>query len=422
MRARLSSVCPLAIGLIWTTSLVNVAVAQSPVAHSAQTPETPPPSTQTKASKHGEKNNGWRVSSDLHLGAEYDNNTYLLGALKKASVASPSAGEVISGRYADMKSPDDVLTTMSAGLSLKGPGLMGKSSLIAPEVSYDHYAQNSARSNVTLGLSLQQEMWANGRLRLEGRLTPSYFPRNYLADAVDQNSDGSIAADERVYASGEYREGEFGADYRLPLAKSTKKHPFGASLQLGGGYYNRSHDAPLAGRNLQGPTAGGKVLLDLGRRVALDLGYDYASLGAPRMDQLLLLDEPAFGQDLNGNGTATDMNARVLTMVDRSRREQSLGASLRFALSKPVDVALGYEHRWRRYTSNEPLDVVDRGREDHRDQTSADLRFRLTKDLRMRLGGIYSTQKLNRTGDPGAAGEIDDYTRSQGRLGLSYQL
>jgi len=48
------------------------------------------------------------------------------------------------------------------------------------------------------------------------------------------------------------------------------------------------------------------------------------------------------------------------------------------------------------------------------------LRFRVAKDLRLRLGGIHSVQDLNRAGDP--AGEIDDYTRSQARLGLSYEL
>ena len=423
MRARLASACPLIVGLIWATSLVNVAGAQSPVSHSAQSPLVPDPVVKDKSSKRADKSSSaWRVSPALRVDAEYDNNVFLLAPLKKDALAAPSTSELISGRYTDMKSPKDVLTTMSAGLSLKGPGLMGRSSQIAPELSYELYAQNPARSNVSLALSLQQDLWADGRLRVQGQLTPSYFGRNYLANAVDQDASGSISDAERVYASGQYRERQFGTDYRLPLAKATKKHPFGAALQLGGGYYGRSYDAVLAGRNLQGPTAAAKLLLDLGRRVEFDLGYDFLSLGATPSNQVLLLDEPAFGLDLNGNGNATDLNARALTMVDRSRKEHSVGASLRLAPSKPVDITLGFEHRWRRYTSNQPLDIVDRGRLDHRDQASADLRLRLTKDLRVRLGGIYSAQRLNRTGDPGAAGEIDDYKRSQGRLGLSYEL
>jgi hypothetical protein len=409
-------------GLACTTLLVDVAMAQSNAVNAAQTSETPTPIAKVAKAKHAGKRTGWRVSPALEVDAEYDDNVFLLAANKKDNVASPSGAEVTSGRYADMKRANDLLTTLSAGLSLKGPGLMGKSSSIAPEVSYELYTQNTARSNVTVGLSLQQELWADSRLRLQGRLTPSYFARNFMADAVDLDASGSITEDERVYATGEYREGEFGGDYRLPLQKSTKKHPFGAALQLGGAYYSRSYDAPLAARNLHGPTAGAKLLLDLGRRIEFDLGYDYVSLAATPTDQVLLLDEPDFGQDFNGNGTSSDLDARVLTMVDRSRNEHSLGATLRLETSKQGDVTLGYEYRWRRYTSNEALDVVNRGRKDARHQISADVRFRLAKDLRVRLGGIHSSQNLNRTGDPGSAGEIDDYTRSQGRLGLSYEL
>lgn len=419
MRATRLSAGSVLATLVWAASTVTPVSAQSAAVTAAQT--TPPaPNAKAAKSGHGDRNTGWRVSPALGLDAQYDDNVFYLSPTRKSDVAAPSSAQQISGRYNDMTSASDVLTTMSASLTVKGPGLMGKSSILVPEVSYDLYAQNTARSNVNLGLSLQQELWADGRLRLQGRLTPSYFARNYMADAVDQDSNGSISESERIYAAGDYREGELGADYRLPLAKATRNHSFGAALQFGGGYYSRSYDAPLTGRDLNGPTASAKMLLDLGRRVDLDLGYDYASVGAPPSNQVLLLDEPVYGQDLNGNGTVTDQNARVLTVVDRSRKEQNLGAFLRFGPSQAMDVKLGYEYRWRRYTSTEPLDGVDRGRTDKRRQISADLRLRLMKDLRLRLGGIHATQKLNRAGDP--AGEIDDYTRSLARLGLSYQM
>ncbi len=405
---------------VWTSVSIRPAAAQSPNAQAMQASEAPAPATEAKSSRRAAPTAGWRLSPAIRVDAEYDNNVFYLSPTIKGDVANPSNSQVISGRYVDMKNAADMLTTMAAAVTLRGPGLLGRTSVVAPEISYELYAQNSARSNVSLGLSLQQELWSDGRLRLQGRLTPSYFARNYMADAVDQDSNGSISEAERVYATGEYREGEVGADYRLPLAKATTSHPFGAVLQLGGGYYSRSYGAPLAGRDLHGPTTSAKLLFDLGHRADLDLGYDFASVGAPPSDQVLLLDEPDYGQDLNGNGTATDQNARVLTLVDRSRKEHNLGASLRFGASQAVDVKLGYEYRWRRYTSNEPLDGVNSGRVDKRHQISADLRFRLMKDLRLRLGGAHSTQRLNRAGDP--AGEIDDYTRSLGRLGLSYQM
>ena len=422
MRARLSCVWQVALGVVTAPLAVDVTVAQTPSVQSSVV-EQPAPAAESKKSKKASRRDAvWRVSPSFRVDAEYDNNVFLLAPDKKNNVAAPSGAEVTSGRYADMKNARDVLTTMAAGVTLKGPGLTGKPFLIAPDVSYELYAQNTERSHVSLGLSIQQQAWADGRLRLQGRLTPSYFARNYLTDAVDQDTNGSIAEEERVYTHGEYRESQLGADYRLPIVKSRRKHPFGAAVQLGGGYYSRSYDTPLNGRDLQGPMGSAKLLLDFGRRVELDVSYDYSSLGASRSNQVLLLNEADFGQDFNANGTATDLDARVATMVDRSRNEHSLGATLRFKPSKLMELILGYEHRWRRYTSGEALDVANRGREDARHQLSGDLRFRVTKDLRLRVGGVHSSQNLNRSGDPGSAGEIDDYTRSQARLGLSYEL
>lgn len=418
MRRKLSQVCSLALSLALTGPLA----AQSTAERSAQKADAAPVAAESYRSQRTRKAmNNWRVAPSIRIDAEYDDNIFLLGSGRKDNVEDPSSEEVISGRYADMKQASDLLTTVSAGFVLMGPGLFAKPALIVPELSYERYTQNAQRSNLGVGVSIQQEAWA-GRLRLQGKVTPKYFARNYLADAVDQDASGSITEDERVYAPGEYSEGEFAADYRFPLSKATKHHPFGVSIQLGGGFASRSYAAPLASRNLDGPMAGAKLLLDLGRRLELDLGYDYSSMAGASSTQVLLLNESDFGQDFNGNGTQDDLDARVATLVDRSRKEHRAGATLQFELSKPVDVALGYEYRWRQYTSNQPLDVSHRGRKDARHQVSGDIRFRLTKDLRFRAGGVHSRQGHNRSGDPGSLGEIDDYTRSQARLGLSYEL
>jgi hypothetical protein len=422
MPASLTRVHQLILALGVSSTVATVALAQSTGVNAAQLQESTASGPDSKPSKRAHADRGWRVAPSLQLDAEYDNNVFLLAPGRKDNVGTPTTAEAISGRYADMKKATDVLTKVSAGLILKGPGLMGKKSLVTSELAYELYTQNTDRSNLSLGLSIQQEAWAESRLRLKGKLTPSYFARNYLAEAFDQDTDGSISDAERVYARGEYREAELAADYRLPLFRSTKKRSFGAALQLGGGYYGRSYDAPLQGRNLRGPTATAKVLLDLGRRVELDLGYDYSSLGADVTNQVLLLNESDFNQDLNGNGSNSDIDARVQSLADRSRKEHSLGATLHVEPSKRIDVMVGYEHRWRRYTSEELLDVANRGRRDTRNQISGDIRFRLSKDLRLRTGGIYSSQNLNRTGDPGSTGEIDDYSRAQAQLGLSYDL
>ncbi|HEU5303881.1 MAG TPA: hypothetical protein VFU40_04490 [Gemmatimonadales bacterium] len=420
MRTRLPLLGLLAIDLALSGPIRNDIQAQSAAPSNAKAGAMHASSPSGVASKRAEKKKGWRVSPALVANAEFDNNVFLLSAGKKDNLTNPSAGEVVSGRYADMESASDLLTTLSAGLAVKGPGLFGRSSQLVPEVAYELYTRNTERSNVSLGLSLQQELSAGSHVRLSGQLTPSYFARNYMTDAIDQDLSGSITPEERVYERGEYRETQVGADYRVRLMKAGRRHPAGASLQLGGGYYSRSYDPALRGRDLKGPALTTRLLLDFGQRLSLNLGYEYSSLGATRSNQVLLVDEPDVGQDVNGNGNATDLEARALTMVDRSRREHSLNASLQIEPRKSVELSLGYEHRWRRYTSQESLDVVNRGRRDARDQLAADARFRVARNLRLRIGGVHSVQNLNRTGDP--AGEIDDYTRSQARLGLSYQL
>ncbi|HEU4680300.1 MAG TPA: hypothetical protein VFS51_01060 [Gemmatimonadales bacterium] len=418
MRLKLWYICYLAL----SPAVTGPVAAQSSTGQSARQAEATSLSAEPRRSEERRKTKkSWRVAPSIRIDAEYDDNIFRLDSGRKDNVEDPSSAEVISGRYADMKQASDVLTTVSAGFVLKGPGMFAKPALITPEVSYERYTHNAERSNVGVGISIRQEAGA-GRLRLQGRVTSKYFARNYLADAVDRDANGSITEDERVYAPGEYSKAEFAADYRLSLSKATRHHPFGVSIQMGGGFSSRSYAAPLPNRNLDGPMVGAKLLLDLGRRLELDLGYDYSSMAGASATQVLLLNEPDFDQDFNGNGTTTDLDARVATLVDRSRREHRAGATVQFELGKPLDLTLGYQYRWRQYTSSQPLDVSHRGRKDARHQVSGDIRFRLTKGLRFRAGGVHSRQDQNRSGDPGSLGEVDDYTRSQARLGLSYEL
>ena len=365
---------------------------------------------------------GWRVSASFRLGAEYDDNVFLLDAGRKDAVASPTAAEVASGRYADMDDAADLVTTLGAALELKRPGLSGRTLTITPAAAYELYARNSARSNVVLGLSFEQDLPRSSRIRLLGRVSPEHFTKNYLADAVDGDLNGSISDAERRYDAGEYREAEASLDYRFRVAKSTRDHRFGASLQLGAGYYDRAYAEPFGGRDLAGPTAEARALLTLSRRVSADVTYGFASLSGDPADQVVLLDEADFGEDFNGNGNSIDPDVRVVTLVDRSRTEHSLGGEVRFEVSRRVDLDVGYEHRWRSYSSDEPLDVTHLDRRDSRDRFGAELGMRLSPRMKLRLGGEAASQDTNRPGDPGAADDTSDYTRFRAGLGLTYAL
>ena len=364
----------------------------------------------------------WRLMPTLGIAAEYDNNVFLLDSAGESNLAAPSPGEVTSGRYANMESASDVITTFSGTFGVRGPGLSGKALTIMPAVAYQLYSQNPERSYVVVGLALIQNMPKKGRLRLQGSMTPSYFAKNYLADAVDGNGNGSISSSERVYAAGVYRESEVTLDYRFRLNESTKKHPFGATLQLGTGYGDRSYDPPFEGKDLSGPMAAASLQMTLSERVSLGLNYAFAAFAGTPTDQVLLLDEPDFGQDFNGNGTTTDPNVRVVSPVDPSRTDNAFGGELGFVMGKRSALNLRYEYRIRSYSSTEALDVTHNGRQDDRSRMGAQFGVGFGKAMGVSLGGMYTSQTTNRPNDPGATGDNNDYTRFQAALGLSYNF
>lgn len=364
----------------------------------------------------------WRFSPAFGAESGYDDNIFLLESARKDNLASPSSEDVASGRYRDMESATDLVTTVSAGFEVKGPGLARRTITLAPALDYRWYARNAERSAAVVGLALTQDLPKDGHLRLRGRLTPSYFSKNYLADAIDGDANGSISQGERLYARGEYREGEITLDYRFRLARSRGGNPFQAALQIEAGYENRAYDAPFSGRDAKGPAAGARLLVNLTRALALDAGYGFASRSSTPTPEVVLLDEPDFGQDFSGNGNATDLDVRIVTPVDRSRTEHSLEAGIRWELSRRADLDLGYEHRWRRYSSGEALDVAHTGRRDGRDQVSVELAVRLRKGIKLRAAGEAAFQQTNRAGDPGSTGEIDDYTRYRAGLGLLFSF
>lgn len=367
-------------------------------------------------------NDAWRLYSSFGVEAEFNDNVFLLSPGRKADLAVPTAGFVASGRFVDMESATDVITTLRAAVGIRGPGLLGRRLQIVPAVSYDYYARNQERRHVTGALTIRQSLPNGGRLQLTGKLKPSYFAKNYLVDAIDQDGNGSIDQGERVYQAGVYDQSGVWLDYRLPLVKSTKRQPFGARLQIGGGYERRVYDAPFAGRDRDGPTVRAALPVNLTRSLALELGYSFASPSATPSREVLLLDERDFGVDFNGNGVATDSLARAFELVDRSRRDHVLGAAVRVGLGRRVDLVVDYGFRWRRFSSKQPFDVARTGRRDLRQRAGIELDARLARGLKLEVRANYADQNSNRPGDPASTGEIDDYTRRGASLGLSYRL
>ena len=365
---------------------------------------------------------GWRVLPEAALHSEYDDNVFLLTKAKKSDLDPPSAASLASGRYENMKSAGDVITTLEGTVRIQGSGMGGRRFELSPRIAYEYYAANAERRNLTIGAVAEQSLGSDGRVRLALRSTPGYFAKNYLSDAVDADASGTISSAERVYKAGTYSEMDMRADYRRRLRKSDQGRIQRVLLDLGAGYTSRAYKAPFSGRDLSGPTADAGLRLDLRRKIDILLDYELALLSADAVRQVQLLDEPDFNRDFNGNATQTDLNVRTFELVDRSRTEQAIGVTLQLPMSAKTDVDLSYGRRFRSFGSTQPFDAGNRGRRDARNELGAELNRSLRSGLRLSIMTSYASQSVNRSNDAAVTGDVEDYTKLRFSAGLNYRF
>ena len=361
-----------------------------------------------------------RAEFDVELSTGFNSNVFLLSQDLKLDLADGTEGDFINGRFTDMESAGDLLTTVRAALTLNGRGLGGHRLRIVPALEYVYFAENKARREWEASLSLKHNVGHEGWVRARGRLTPRNFRRNYLVDAVDANGNGRISRRERVYAAGSVQKASGDLELRYRLAKSTRLHPFGLFLRVGGGYLSRSYDAPFLARDRNGPTATASLDFQLAEHIGLDLDYDFASLSATPTEQVLLLDEDMLGRDLNDNGRLTDQNIRSLAVVDYSRTEHTMGATLHVDACRRVDVAVEYRARVRSFSSAEPLDIAHNGRTERRHRVKVEFDVRVLSGFHAIVEGAYGTQTLHRELDLVATGDIADYVTNRVSVGLKF--
>ena len=374
------------------------------------------------AGASGQRAQSWKPTARVQADVRYDNNPFLLTPGSKSKLESVSSADSQSGRFRGMESATDVIPIPSLRLGIAGPGLGGRTLAIGADVAYEANLRNAERRHAEIGLGIEQSLQREGRLRLRTDWLPSYFHKNYLADAVDLNSDGLIAPDERRYASGTSNEVDVSLSYRHRLMKSTKRLPLGVTAELEVGYLDRSYDAPFAGRSRSGPGAGAALTFQLSRRWEIGLDYTFASLGGDPAQEVLILNENDFNRDFNNNGSFSDDSARAVELVDRSRAEHELGVSVQGELGKVATIELGYGRRMRNFSSSQPFDVANRDRRDVLNELVTELDLRLASGLHLALGGRRAKQTTNRAGDPAATGEVTDYTRYVASAGLRYSF
>src|SRR5262249_24397976 len=260
----------------------------------------------------------------------------------------------------------------------------------------------------------EQNTSRNGRMRVKFEYTPNYFYKNYLADATNFTS--SVLPSERVYKPDVYSEWDITADYRYRL-------PNGKVALVGrAGYLQRRNQAPFFGHDRNAPHFGGGVNFDLTPWWRVNGNYDLALVDSPRVQEVMILNEPDFNVDFNNDGNTSDLSIRTVQFVDRRHREQFFRVSTKLGIRERSYFEIGYERRHRNFLSKEPFDIFHNGRTDNRDTIHIAFNSHFSQAFQFTTGYNYSFQNSNLPNDPGVVGEVNDYKRGVGFVGLSYRF
>lgn len=362
----------------------------------------------------------WKAAVKVEARQRYDSNVFLLSSRRQTQLQNAGPDEQISGRFNDMNSVSDFIFTPGAKFLAEGPGIGGRKLSLEAGTTYDMYFRNPRRRHFNFEIAAAQNTSRNGRTRVKFEYVPSYFYKNYLADAT--NFTTSVLPSERVYKPDVYSQWDITVDYRYRLAEGR------AALLGRAGYLQRRNEAPagtfttFAGRNRNAPHFGGGLEFGLAKWWRIEGNYDLALVDSPRVQEVLILNEPDFNADFNNDGNTTDLSLRTVQFVDRRHHEQFYRFTTRLGLREASYLEAGYERRHRNFLSKEPFDVNDNGRTDNRDTIHVEFVSHLSHALQFMTGYSYVVENSNRPNDPGVIGEVSDYKRNVGFASLSYRF
>lgn len=356
----------------------------------------------------------WKASVKVEGKGRYDTNVFLLSGHQETLLQTAGPAEQISGRFKDMNSVSDYIFTPSVKVLTEGSGIAGRRLALQAGVNYDMYFLNPRRRHFNFDAAVEQNTSRNGRLRLKFDYTPNYFYKNYLADVTNFTS--SVTADERVYKPDVYNEGDLTAEYRYRMAGGR------TVATVHAGYLKERNWAPFVGHDRNEPHGGGGIDLGLTKWWRLDGDYDYAVVDSPRVQEVMILNEPDFGVDFNNDGNTDDLSIGTVQFVNRSHHQQLFHVKTRLGVAERSFFELGYERRLRTFLSKEPFDILHNGRTDARDSFSIAFSSDLRRSLQLTAGYSYIFQNANLPNDPGVTGEINNYKRNVAFVAMAYHF
>jgi hypothetical protein len=359
----------------------------------------------------------WKINFGLKGDWTYDSNVFYRSASQIDTFNAKDPRDAASGRFQDMNSIGDQIINPAFTLRAGGPSIFGRKLDMALSFNYDKYLNNTRKDHYAIGLNLRQSLWKGGRLIARGRYVPKEYQRNFLVDGV-AGSDGSVLRQDRIYRAATYRDSEAGLEYEQRLLEKRRTGGVGLTGRLGASLYRRRYPLEFRGRDRDSLNLEAGLGLDFKGGSEITFGYRHENAKRPIVSEILLLDEPAFNIDFNGDGDVLDNNIRTETQVNRSYRADHFEGALLAAVGKNTDLRLSLSRRLRTYLSQEPHDGYS-GLKDKRWIARIELDQKISSGLSFVAGYAYNAQRLSHMD---VTGDEEDYVKHVVQAGLSVRF
>jgi len=352
----------------------------------------------------------WIFDGDL----AYDSNVFKLSPSSKRKLDGTNPSYKTSGRFKNMESNGDLILSPALKLETGDKRLR-----LGFGADLRLYAANPALSHLGLEFSADKRLSKRASAVFTSEFVPRRFQRNFMSDATDLT--GHVGASERVYKAARYSQWANSLEYRYRFWKR-KDGRVGVTGGLLLGHTARRYASPFKGRDRDVLRGEASARFDLLKGWRARLAYGYKVSDSPLKREVMVLDEAAFGLDLNANADPTETNIRTVQAVDRSFKAGTLSVGTTFSAGEDTELSLSYKSMRRSYTSGQAVDPDYKDREDKRGTFSAGLDRRVRKNLHFIAAFESVRQDTNRKGDPQSTGEVEDYAATRLKAGITYKF
>lgn len=309
---------------------------------------------------------------------EYSDNVFHLTESQKSAMDENDPGNTSSGRFSDMESISDYSVSPALGMTYDFKGLGGEDLRLSARVRYHLYMENHAKSYPGARIRMKNDIGKKSALLLEGNFLFAFFKKNYLTGYDDENENGDIPRNERIYSPAVYDEYEGILSYAHEFYKNKDNTLSQGDLKPFFGYGARSYNSPFHNRSRRIIFGGLALTVEFLNRIDLGVIYRYENVRTPGDDELVLFDETRLENDVNEDGEIAG-NAPLVTRIDRSANRHTLEINPSFNLSKDSRIFLGYEKRRSDYTSDNPLDTDHYNNTSYRQKIKACFQYDVSK-------------------------------------------